>query len=161
MTRKRFGCGKRVYGGWASAVSKRPGNKSDYDLPAALVLAETRNVAKQAKAMGDKLLSESEIEADDLKELDEANEAFGNLLAAPKGTIEEGETALSALGAALKAADKYVESDVRPMVKSVSKKFSPFATAMLEAMRIDDAAGARKGTADAPATPAPSGGSPA
>ena len=139
-------------------------NKSDYDMPAALALAETRNVAKQAKAMEALLLSESEIEKDDLKELDAANMAFGDLLAAPKLAIEEGKTALKALGAALKAADKYVESDVRPMVKSVRRKFPDFAAALLEAMRIDDAAGARKDPPAAPATPttpAPGGGSPA
>jgi hypothetical protein len=132
--------------------------KTDYDaLPGPLTLAETRNVARQALAMKTKLADEADIDADDLGELDKANQAFGELLTAPKLAREKGKTKRTALDTALKAADLFVESDLRPATKTMKGAAADFRDALLEAMRIDDAAGPDKGADDTKPTPDPAG----
>ena len=125
--------------------------KTDYDaLPGALTLAETRNVARQAKvpAMKKKLAEEADIDTVELAELDGANETFSQLLSAPKLAQEKGKTKRTALGTALKAADLFVESDLRPATKTMKGEAIPFRDALLEAMRIDDAASPDNGPDD-------------
>ncbi|WP_305005899.1 hypothetical protein [Hymenobacter aranciens] len=136
--------------------------KTDYDgLPGALTLAETRNVAKQAAVptMKTKLADEAEIDSEELGELDEANKAFSNLLTAPKLAREKGKTKRTALGTALKAADLFVDSDLRPATKTMKGEAAGFRDALLEAMRIDDAASPGKGPGpdEVKPTPAPAG----
>lgn len=134
-------------------------NKSDYStLPAALTLAEAKNVAQQAAPLAAKLEAEAGIDTDDLKELDAAIASFANMLAAPKTAIATGKTKRTALGTALKAADRFIDTDLRPAIKTMKGAAAGLRDALLEALRIDDAPGARQ---DATATPAPGGGSPA
>ena len=129
-------------------------NKTDYTaLPAAVALAETRRVAQQALALKTKLASDAGIAKPELDELGAANVAFGQLLAAPKLAIEAGKTNRTALDTALKAADLFVEAKLRPATKTLGTAFTGLREALLQAMRIDDAPGARHGGApgDAPA----------
>ncbi len=130
-------------------------NKTDYvALPAAMALAETRRVAQQALALKAKLASDAGIAKPELDELTAANAAFGQLLAAPKLAIEAGKTNRTALGTALKATDKFVEAKLRPAIKTLSPAFAGLRAALLQAMRIDDAPGARQPAAPG-AAPAP------
>ena len=132
-------------------------NKTDYKaLPAALSLAETRNVAKQAQTMKDQLASEADIDQTDLDDLADANQKFGNLLAAPKLAREAGKTQNNAVGSALKAAGAFVKKDLRQAAETFKNKHKDFYNALKEAMRIDDAAGPDSGAA-----PTPAGGGPA
>ncbi len=134
-------------------------NKTGYKaLPAALSLAETRNVAKQAQTMKAQLASEADIDQADLADLDDANRKFGNLLAAPKLAREAGKTQNKTVGDALKAAGVFVKTDLRQAAETFKKKHQDFYNALTEAIRIDDAASAPgSGAAPAPA----GGGSPA
>ena len=135
-------------------------NKTDYvALPAAVALNETRRVAQQALALKAKLASDAGIAKPELDELTAANTAFGQLLVAPKLAIEAGKTNRTALDTALKAADKFVEAKLRPATKTLGPAFKDLREALLQALRIDDAPGARHpaapGTAPAPgSTPA-------
>ena len=128
--------------------------KSDYNsLPGTLLLAEARNVAKQARANAKALADEADIDKADLDELDAAIGAFDKLMTAPKVSIENGKNTNTALDAALRAADKYVKEKLTPTVELLSRKQPKFYEALRTAMRIDDAPGAR-GSGDA-APPAP------
>lgn len=119
-------------------------NKTDYKaLPGALALAEVRNVAKQAHAHAKELDAEAEIDKADLDELDQAAEVFGQLLTAPKVAIETGKTTNTALDAALRAADQFVKNEFGATVELLKRKQPAFYNALREAMRIDDAPGAR------------------
>jgi hypothetical protein len=133
-------------------------NKTDYQaLPGALALAEVRNVAKQARAQAKALDEEADLDKDDLDELDEAAEAFSGLLAAPKVAVESGKTTNIALDGALRAADQFVKKEFAAAVELLKRKQRPFYDALREAMRIDDAPGAREASdADAkkPESPA-------
>ena len=127
--------------------------KSDYNaLPGPLLLAEARNVAKQARANAKALAAEAEFDKADLDELDEANEALKGLMTAPKVTIETGKNANTALDAALRAADVYVKEKLAPAVEVLKRKHPQFYEALRAAMRIDDAPGAR-GSGDVAPTP--------
>ena len=128
--------------------------KSDYNaLPGALLLAEARNVAQQARANAEVLATEADLDKPDLDELDEAIGAFDGLLTAPKVSIETGKNAHTALDAALRAADVYVKAKLTPAVELLKRKQPTFYDALRAAMRIDDAPGAR-GSGDAVPTPA-------
>lgn len=130
--------------------------KTDYDvLPGALTLAETRNVAKQAQTMKTKLADEADIDAKDLGELAKANDTFSKLLSAPKLAREKGKTKRTALGTALKAADLFIDSDLRPAAKTMKGEATDFRNALLEATRIDDAASPGKGPDEVKPTPDP------
>ena len=127
-------------------------NKSAYSaLPAALALAETRNVAQQAAPLKKLLADEAGIGQAALDELTAANEAFSKLLAAPKVAIEAGKNNRSAVSAALKAADKFVEDKLRPAVRTLGDEYRELREALLQAMRIDDAPGARGAGEEKPA----------
>ncbi len=120
-------------------------NKTDYKaLPAAVALTETRRVAQQAQTLKTKLASDAGIGKPELDELAAANAAFKQLLAAPKLVIEAGKTNRTALGTALKAADKFVEAKLRPATKTLGLAFKGLREALLQALRIDDAPGARQ-----------------
>ena len=131
--------------------------KTDYNaLPGPLLLAEARNVATQARANAPALDQEAGLDQADLDELDAAAAAFDQLLTAPKVAIETGKSTLTALGAALRTADEFVKKELTPAVELLKRKEPAFYAALREAMRIDDAPGAR-GPGDAPdqsATPA-------
>lgn len=131
-------------------------NKTDYQaLPGALALAEARNVARQARANAPALAAEAELNAADLDELDAANAAFDALMTAPQVARETGKTTNTALDAALRAADLYVKQALAPAVETLKRKQPAFYDALREAMRIDDAPGARTPAAPAPpSTPA-------
>ena len=125
-------------------------HKTDYQaLPGALALAEVRNVARQARANAKALAAEADLDQADLDELDEAAAAYAQLLAAPKVARETGKATNSALDTALRAADQFVKLELTPAVELLRRKQPAFYTALREAMRVDDAAGART-----PATPA-------
>ena len=130
--------------------------KSDYNaLPGPLLLAEARNVARQARAHAPALDKEAGLDAKDLAELDTANEAFNQLLTAPKVSIETGKTTHTALDTALRAADVFVKKELTPAVELLKRKQPKFYDALREAMRIDDAAGPRTpGDTPPPAKPA-------
>ena len=118
--------------------------KTDYEaLPGALALAETRNVAKQARANAQALADEADLDQNDLDELDGANEAFGDLMTAPKVAREAGKITTTALGDALSAADLFVKKELTPAVETLKGKHRAFYEALKQAMRIDDAPGAR------------------
>ncbi len=128
--------------------------KSDYTaLPAALVLAEARNVATQAHASATLLASDADLTKADLIALDAALAAFASLLTAPKVAIEAGKNTHTALTAALRAADVFVKAELAPAVETLKRKQPALYAALIQAMRIDDAPGAR-GAADSPAKPA-------
>ena len=132
--------------------------KSDYNaLSGALLLAEARNVAKQARANAKALAAEADLDKADLDELDEANGALDTLMTAPKVAIETGKTTNTALDAALRAADKYVKEKLTPAVELLKRKQPKFYDALREAMRIDDAPGARGSGDTAPAPGKPAG----
>lgn len=127
-------------------------NKTDYNaLPGALALAEVRNVMKQSLAQAKPLAEEADLDKADLEELHEAAEAFSQLLAAPKVARETGKTTNTALDAALRAADQFVKKELTPAVELLKRKQAKFYNALREAMRVDDAPGAR-GTAEAKPT---------
>jgi hypothetical protein len=124
-------------------------NKTDYQaLPGALALAEVRNVTKQAHAYAKDLANEAEIDKADLDELDEAVEAFSQLLTAPKVAVETGKTTNTALDNALRATDQFVKLELTPAVELLKRKQPAFYNALRAAMRVDDAPGAR-GASDA------------
>lgn len=128
--------------------------KSDYTaLPAALVLAEARNVARQAAPLAAKL-AEANLDADDLRELNEAIAAFDRYMAAPQVSRASGKTSTSTLSAALLAADQFIKAELRPAVETLKPKQPAFYQALIEAMRIDDAPGARGNGDDEPTPPA-------
>ena len=128
--------------------------KSDYTaLPGPLLLAEARNVAKQARANAKALAAEADIDKADLDELDAAIGAFDKLMTAPKVAIETGKNTNTALDAALRAADKYVKEKLTPTVELLSRKQPTFYEALRTAMRIDDAPGARGSDDTAPPAP--------
>lgn len=127
-------------------------NKTDYQaLPGALALAEVRNVAKQARTRAKPLAEEADLDKANLDELDEAAEAFSQLLTAPKVARETGKAANTALDAALRAADQFVKKEFSAAVELLKRKQPAFYAALREAMRVDDAPGAR-GTDDAKPT---------
>ncbi|WP_310391156.1 hypothetical protein [Hymenobacter sp.] len=128
-------------------------NKSDYQsLPGPLVLAEARNVAAHARANAKALAAEAELDKADLDELDQATAAFSALLTAPKVARETGKASNSALDAALRAADAHVKQTLAPAIETLKRKQPAFYAALREALRIDDAPGAR---AEAPEPPTP------
>ena len=127
--------------------------KSDYNaLPGPLLLAEARNVAKQARTNAKALATDADLDKADLDELDEAIGAFAALMTAPKVAIETGKNANTALDAALRAADVYVKEKLTPAVELLKRKQLKFYAALRAAMRIDDAPGAR-GSGDVAPTP--------
>lgn len=118
--------------------------KSDYNaLAGPLLLAEARNVAKQAHAQAKELAAEADLDKDDLAELDDANKAFAALLTAPKVAIETGKTTNAALDTALRAADVFVKDTLTPAVETLKRKQPAFYEALRAALRIDDAPGPR------------------
>ena len=130
--------------------------KSDYNaLPGPLLLAEARNVAQQARANAKALADDADLTKADLDELDAATAAFDALLTAPKLAREAGKTTHTALDAALRAADVFVKKELTPAVELIKRKQTAFYNSLREAMRIDDAPGARSTGAAAPATPTP------
>ena len=127
--------------------------KSDYNSrPGPLLLAEARNVAKQARINAKALATDADLDKADLDELDEAIGAFDALMTAPKVAIETGKNTNTALDAALRAADVYVKEKLTPAVELLKRKQPKFYDALRAAMRIDDAPGAR-GSGDAAPTP--------
>jgi hypothetical protein len=135
----------------AQAVRVR---KSDYTaLAAPLLLAEARNVAKQARANAKALAAEGDLDKADLDELDEAADAFAALLTAPKVAIETGKTTNAALDGALRAADTFVKEMLTPAVETLKRKQPAFYEALRAALRIDDAPSARR-SGDTPPAPA-------
>lgn len=132
--------------------------KSDYTaLSGPLLLAEARNVAKQARANAKALATDADLDKADLDELDEASEAFAALLTAPKVAIETGKTTNAALDAALRAADAYVKETLTPAVELLKRKQPAFYEALRAAMRIDDAPGPRDSGDVAPTPGKPTG----
>ena len=128
--------------------------KSDYmALPAALVLAEARNVAQQARALAKPLADDAGLDQADLDGFDRTMAAFAQVMAAPKVAIEAGKNTNTALDAALSAADLFVKTELAAAMETIKGKNRPFYDALLQAMRIDDAPGAR-GTGTPPAKPA-------
>ena len=118
--------------------------KSDYNaLAGPLLLAETRNVARQARAHDKALAVEADLDSADLDELDEANAAFSNLMTAPKVSIEAGKTANEALDTALRTADTFVKETLAPAIETLKRKQPRFYEALRAAIRIDDAPGTR------------------
>ncbi len=130
--------------------------KTDYtSLPAALILAETRNVAQQARAHAQQLATEANLDATDLDQLDAANAAFAAGLTAPQVARETGKTRNTTLDAALRAADVFVKAELAPAVETLKLKQPEYYAALQQAMRIDDAPGARStATPPAPGQPA-------
>ena len=127
--------------------------KSDYTgLGGPLLLAEARNVAKQARTNAKALATDADLDKADLDELDEAIGAFDALMTAPKVAIETGKNANTALDAALRAADVYVKEKLTPAVELLKRKQPKYYDALRAAMRIDDAPGAR-GSGNAAPTP--------
>ena len=134
----------------AHALSR---NKTDYTaLPGPLLLAEARNVAKQAHANASLLASDADLDQTDLDTLDVAIAAYAKLMAAPKVAIETGKNTNTSLGEALRAADDFVKTELAPAAATIKRKHRQFYDALIQAMRIDDAPGAR-GTGPTPPTP--------
>jgi hypothetical protein len=128
-------------------------NKTDYQaLPGALALAEVRNVVKQARANAKDLAAEADLDQADLDELNETAEAFSQLLTAPKVARETGKATNTALDTALRAADQFVKAELTPAVELLKRKQPAFYAVLREAMRVDDAPGARSKEAPAKST---------